>query len=537
MHIQRKAGLRQGKKLSLTSLFTGLVTMVVLLTTTIIMVGSYDSKKQSLMETTLHLNFSNADRMARTMDSLFQSIRGSLAHNAQMLSNVDAMTPEQVGHQLELMRNSSNYFNSIVVIGKDGLVRNVEPTSIGTAGKHITSQAAQEALELKQPYTSAPYMTKNTGRLIVFLSQPIFSNDGTYLGILGGTIYLQENNVLSSIFGNNKVDDFGSYYYIVDSGGHLLYHPDKHLFGKDVSGNEVVQKLMKGQNGEQQVRNLNGNELLAGYSSVPESGWGIVVVSPMALIRQQLIGHIQTIIAYSLIPFIILLSVVILVAHRLARPFAYLADLVSKMGKERIVLPPVKPHWSREADLLTKAVFLAVADIQKQTDQLTQEAATDTLTGLKNRRSLEYTLSQWMASGIPFSLIVLDVDRFKFVNDTYGHVTGDEVLKHVAGVIVSSLRPDDVCHRFGGEEFVILLARTRPAEAFNVAERVRRALEQRKGPIPTQVTVSQGIAHYPQHASEQAELLKKADQALYRAKSNGRNRTMGAEDNPAAPSA
>ncbi|MNP09010.1 putative diguanylate cyclase YdaM [compost metagenome] len=201
------------------------------------------------------------------------------------------------------------------------------------------------------------------------------------------------------------------------------------------------------------------------------------------------------------------------------------------------MLPEAKPHWSREADLLTKAVFLAVADIQKQTDQLTQEAATDTLTGLKNRRSLEYTLSQWMASGVPFSLIVLDVDRFKFVNDTYGHVTGDEVLKHVAGVIVSSLRPDDVCHRFGGEEFVILLARTRPAEAFKAAERVRRALEQSKGPIPTQVTVSQGIAHYPQHASEQEELLEKADQALYLAKKNGRNKTIVAEDKPAAPPA
>ncbi|OKP89670.1 diguanylate cyclase [Paenibacillus sp. P3E] len=533
----RKAGPRQRKKLSLTSLLTGLVTLVVLLTSTIMLVGSYDSKRQSLMETTLHLNFTNADRMSRTMDSLFQSIGGSLAYNAQMLSDMDVRTPEQVEHQLKLMRNSSNYFNSIVVIGADGVVRNVEPATIGTAGKHISSQSTKEALALRQPYISAPYMTATTKRLIVFLSQPIFSRNGTYLGILGGTIYLQENNVLSRIFGNNSVDDLGSYYYIVDSDGHLLYHPDKQLSGMDISSNKVVQKLMKGESGEQEVRNLQGTDLLAGYSSVPANGWGIVVVSPMSLIHRQLIGHIETIIGYSLVPFIVLLIGVILVARRLARPFAYLADLVSKMGKEKIVIPEAKPHWSREADLLTKAVFLAVTDIQEHTDQLTQEAATDALTGLKNRRSLEYTLSQWIDSGTPFSLIVLDVDRFKFVNDTYGHVTGDEVLKHVAGVIVSSLRPDDVCHRYGGEEFVILLARTRPQEAFKVAERVRRALEQSKGPIPSQVTVSQGIAHYPLHASEQEGLLKMADQALYQAKSNGRNRTMIAEDKPAAPSA
>lgn len=92
-------------------------------------------------------------------------------------------------------------------------------------------------------------MTPTTKRLIVFMSQPIFSNNGIYRGILSGTFYLQENNILSMIFGDNNVDDSGSYYYIVDSSGHLLYHPDKQLIGEDVSSNKVVQKLMKGEAG------------------------------------------------------------------------------------------------------------------------------------------------------------------------------------------------------------------------------------------------------------------------------------------------
>lgn len=526
----RSAEPSHSKKLSFTSLLTGLVTLVVLLTSSIILIGSYESKKQSLMETTLNLNYSSAERMSQTMDSLFQSMRGSLEYNAAKLSDIDAMTSKQVGNSLELMRNSSNYFNSIAVVGSSGFVRNVEPASIGTAGKHITSKAAAEALALEQPYISAPYTTHNTKRLIVFMSQPIFSKTGTYLGILSGTLYLQENNILSQIYGGDSLDDSGSYYYLVDSSGHVVYHPDKQFIGRDVSSNKVVQKLMKRESGEQQVRNLRGIEVLAGYSSVPANGWGVVVVSPISIIHNQLLGHIRTILSYSILPFGILLLGVILVARRLARPFVYLADLVSKMGKEKVILPEAKPHWSREADLLTKAVFLAVADIQKQTDTLTQEAETDALTGLRNRRALEYTMQQWIAADKPFSLIVLDVDKFKFVNDTYGHLTGDEVLKHVAEVIVSSLRPDDICHRYGGEEFVILLARTRPEEAFNVAERVRRALEHSKMPIPTRVTVSQGIAHYPLHASEPELLLEMADQALYAAKGNGRNQTMVAED-------
>ncbi len=242
-------------------------------------------------------------------------------------------------------------------------------------------------------------------------------------------------------------------------------------------------------------------------------------------------------ITYSLIPFLILLAGVVLIARRLAQPFTQLADLVSQMGREPVKLPEAKRNLSREADLLAKAVFLAAGNIRKQTEQLTQEAATDALTGLLNRRSLEYTMNQWMEAYLPFSLIILDVDKFKLVNDTYGHGTGDEVLKHVAHVISSSLRPGDVCHRYGGEEFVILLASTELGDAYAIAERVRRALEESSPPIPGKVTVSAGIANYPLNAPDRETLLDKADAALYRAKSCGRNRTMVADGEAVAHSA
>lgn len=514
------------KKLSLTTLLTGLVTLVILLTSGILLVGSYESKKRSLTETTMHLNYSNADRMSRTMDSLFLSMQSSLKYTAGKLSAIDTMAPEDVNEYLDLMQSSSNFFNSIAVIESDGLIRNVAPASVGTAGKHITSAISLEALAVQKPYISSPYLTANTKRLIVFLSQPIFDNTGTYLGILSGTIYLQDNNVLSDIFDNGQEDDSGAYYYIVDSDGHLVYHPDKQLIGESVSSNVVVQRLMNKESGEQQVRNTRGTELLAGYSSVPSNGWGIVVVSPVGQIHKELIGHIRILIWYSLLPFIIMLLGVILLARKFARPFVYLANVVSKMGKEKIELPEAKQYWSREAHLLTNGVLLALANIQEQTEQLTQEAVTDVLTGLMNRRSLEHTISEWIASGLPFSLVMLDVDKFKLVNDTYGHNSGDEVLKHVARVVVDSLRPDDVCYRYGGEEFVILLARTTPEAAFKAAERIRRAVEVSKAPVAAQVTVSQGIAHYPSHSSDREGLLEKADQALYLAKSGGRNRTV-----------
>lgn len=534
MFTLRRTELSPGKKISLTWLLTGLVTLVVLLTSSILLFGSYESKKQALIETTLQLNYSNAERMSETMNSVFQSMQNSLEYNAGILSDFDAFIPEQVDNHLELMRNSSNFFNSITLIDRDGVIRNVVPVNVGTTGKTVASEAGREALALQKPYLSSPYLTPNTNRLIVFMSHPIFSSNGTYLGILGGTLYLQEDNILSMMYGDSNVDDYGAYYYIVDSQGNLLYHPDKQFIGRDVSSNKVVQKLMEAEHGKEQVVNTSGIEVLAGYSAVPANSWGVVVVSPISIIHQELRGHLRTIIGYSSIPFLLLLLGVIYIAYKLARPFVHLANLVSRIGKEKIEIPEARPpQWSREAELLTNAVLLAVKDIQKQTDQLTQEAATDALTGLMNRRSLKYQMGQWIDSGRPFSLIVLDVDRFKLVNDTYGHGTGDEVLKHVAGIIVSSLRPSDVCYRYGGEEFVILLAGTRPEEAFNVAERVRRALEQSAAPIPKRITISQGVAHYPLHATEQEALLEIADRALYRAKNGGRNRTRIADpDHP-----
>ncbi|MNC41937.1 putative diguanylate cyclase YdaM [compost metagenome] len=118
------------------------------------------------------------------------------------------------------------------------------------------------------------------------------------------------------------------------------------------------------------------------------------------------------------------------------------------------------------------------------------------------------------------------MDKFKFVNDTYGHLAGDEVLKRVAEILTASIRPGDICARYGGEEFVLLLPRTKPDHALTVAERIRKTLEKSEVPLPMKVTSSQGIAHYPTHGRTREELLGHADEALYAAKHNGRNRTV-----------
>ncbi|MNI35502.1 putative diguanylate cyclase YcdT [compost metagenome] len=244
------------------------------------------------------------------------------------------------------------------------------------------------------------------------------------------------------------------------------------------------------------------------------------------MVYDQLNNQIKAILLYTLVPFILLLLVTIWLARRLAQPFVNLAKIVSRIGQEEVSFPAAKQHWNREADWLTKTVILALNGIKTQTDQLTHEAMTDALTGLNNRRTMETIMKQWTEEQTPFSIIVLDIDHFKRVNDTYGHLAGDQVLQYLAEIVKQSVGPGDICSRYGGEEFVVLLPLVDAAAAYAVAERIRITMEKGENHLKQIITVSLGIAHYPTHTHVTDELFHLADQALYKAKHDGRNRTM-----------
>ncbi|KEX95287.1 GGDEF domain-containing protein [Pseudomonas umsongensis] len=159
-----------------------------------------------------------------------------------------------------------------------------------------------------------------------------------------------------------------------------------------------------------------------------------------------------------------------------------------------------------------------------------QKALIDPLTGLPNRAAwserLEYEIGQWQQHGNTLMLAMLDLDHFKRINDNYGHLAGDKVLKIIASVLRKRLRPTDFIARFGGEEFVLLMPSTVPANGMKLLETLRASIEacpfHFKGE-PVTITLSIGLAAF--RAGEHGDaVLKRADQALYRAKNAGRNR-------------
>ena len=162
-------------------------------------------------------------------------------------------------------------------------------------------------------------------------------------------------------------------------------------------------------------------------------------------------------------------------------------------------------------------------------------AITDPLTGLYNRRYMESHLAtlleQAAARGKPLTALLLDIDYFKVINDTHGHDAGDEVLREFATRIRKSIRGIDLACRYGGEEFVIVMPETDMAVAAIVAERLRRRIASesftiQQGAGAIEATISIGLATLDTADDTAATILKRADQALYRAKRDGRNRVV-----------
>lgn len=176
---------------------------------------------------------------------------------------------------------------------------------------------------------------------------------------------------------------------------------------------------------------------------------------------------------------------------------------------------------------------LQINDLKNKLNQATAETLNDVLTGIANRKGLlkafEEVLIQSQKNRVSISLLMLDIDHFKKVNDTHGHLVGDKVIKFISDTLVTQIKGQDTASRFGGEEFVVLLPDTCLKNAHKIAESIRSKVEttrlRRSNNQQSlgQITISIGVTHYQQNESIES-FIDRADAALYESKQNGRNR-------------
>ena len=252
---------------------------------------------------------------------------------------------------------------------------------------------------------------------------------------------------------------------------------------------------------------------------------------------RQVRGQVYILISSILIAgLFIAIGASFILSRSIIRPVRSLEKATKRFG-EGDLSARVEGTYDDEIGHLAKA-FNDMADkLQKNQETLKEMASRDSLTELYNHgefyRRVREEVSRSLRYGHVFSIMILDVDHFKDINDEHGHQTGDNILQIIAYLLVKVVRPVDHVARYGGDEFAIIMPETPYANAINLAERIRNTIATHTFPLSppetTNLTVSIGIANYPNNGKNESELIGVADQAMYTVKRTGRNRVCGFE--------
>lgn len=479
--------------------------------------SSYFVTKKILIENSLEQNRVYSMKLAQMTEEVFSSLQNNLeARKSDVVKNIE--NPNTVTNILEQLNISGKNFNSLSVIDHQGIAIATAP-NIGLVGNKINSNAVKEGLIKKEPFISKPYYAQ-TGRLLILISTPLFNGSNEYVGMLNGTIYLEEESFIHHILADHYSKD-GSYVYVVDRDGTLIYHPDKTRIGESVESNPVVQKLIEEKSGALQIDNSLGSNFLAGYTYIEKSRWGVVSQTPFKSALKPLSGIMLTIFTFSL-PFILIFIVAAFyVSTKLSSPLRKLA-IYTLRGRDEQEESLDIPTWYFEAKQLTETIENYRKRQEETVDNMKTISVTDPLTGLKNRRYADILFDKFLDQKVKFSLLILDIDHFKKVNDQFGHIAGDEVLKFISKILKDFCVEQEECIRLGGEEFLIFLPEKEIQEAYILGERIRMTVEDSVSPIHKRLTISLGVGEY-KCGETLTQSMQRIDIALYEAKSNGRN--------------
>lgn len=513
-------------RLDLRRLILLLAVTAALLTLANTLYASYQVQRSLLIRQTLEANRAYAARLAESTESLLAMLRQQLASSAMRLSK-QFDQPQQLAAETDRLIHQAGSFDATFILDADRTLLAISPTSPRRTGSTIETIAAREAVGKRLPTVSRPFVSVS-GQRAVALSHPIHDVDGTYLGYVGGAIYLRQSGVLGVLLGEPAPQEDLDL-YLIDRHGQILFHRDQTRVGELMHSNPARDAAIAGKNGSRQFVDAEAVDMLAGYAPVSSAGWSIVAQRPAATTRSELNGLMLGILRNASPVVVLTLLGLLWLSRLIARPLRQLAgnalQLDSQAAAEQI---RAVSAWYYEAGQLKQALLSGLSQVSLKTGQPNLESISDPLTQLLNRRGMQLALEQWQLSGHPYSVIAIDIDHFRTVNDRFGHAAGDQLLRHLAQLMQQVARQADVLCRYGGEEFIMLLPGTSLVDACGVAERLRQCVADSPSPDGTTVTISLGVAHCPDSRNGCEAVLKKADQALCAAKYQGRNRVVTA---------
>jgi diguanylate cyclase (GGDEF)-like protein len=475
--------------------------------------------------------FAGSDEVANTLDHPATGARASAIATAQ--------AEGRLRDYLLSLHERFTDFEQLMVVDLNGKV----VASSGEISQIRLPDDWQGTLHSEAQIVGDVYWDSKAGRAKLVVAVPAQRADGRMIGAFAAELNLAPVTVLLHAFAR----DSSAAIFLVNDKGYPIASSEgmTAVLVKTRMAPPTMKKLLKSARAPFTYTSFGGRNVIGTLESVPQVSWATISeLSAESAFRQ--VRHFRDV---SLLVIALLLVLVSAAGYRLglliARPLDRLTKGAGEVAAGDLAVDLPEAPGGGEVGYLTdvfnhmvsrlregrRELDLIHETLRKKNEELEQLSTTDSLTGLDNHRELMQRLDHEEArckrERRSFSVLVGDVDHFKQYNDAFGHPAGDEVLKAISDIMRESARPVDCVARYGGEEFVVMMPDSAANDAFELAEHIRARVAAKKF-MGRKMTLSIGVATFPEDADSAEALISIADEALYQAKREGRDRSIRA---------
>lgn len=464
--------------------------------------------------------------------------------NMEGLARMLAFSPEIESSMLRAFRDVYPEYADILIIDREGKLLHNSGSVLLQRNIDLSDRAYFQAAIGGKVFISGFFRGRSRGMATLSISAPVVKADKPE-SVVAGFITLQtfldifraevtRTDTHSPILSIHLINTKGQ---VISDPVYIERYPKDPSIEEDPafrSDSAAVKELLNRREGAL-VYSYKGRGFYGAFSWIEPLQIGLVVEADKEVLERSLDLQLRSLVVVSILVFCILVGVLVFVLWYLSKPLSQLnlamERVISEGPKGTVAFKKTGSHVDRLVDTFNQ---LQEVVYQRETE-LKDRAARDSLTGLYNHGMLQEFLQKEFQrrkrSGKPVCFLMADIDHFKDINDNYGHGAGDRVLQEVSRVLESCVRSGDLVARYGGEEFAILVDSDKPEVSQSLAERIRSRVASHAFAVEGKlipVTVSVGwVCVYPQTVMNYTDIVKEADDHMYRAKEAGRNRVFG----------
>jgi diguanylate cyclase (GGDEF)-like protein len=488
----------------------------------------------------------------RTYEMRVFSSSYEVSENVEKITRADpaqgskALALRRLNDYLKSVREKFSDYEELLVMDTKAQVIS---TSTGKVSALSLPPDWQKRANADTPILGEAYRDEALHKIVMLIAVPIKAQDSRFLGVLAAKLNF---HTIEEILNRSTLGKTGQTYLIAKDGTLLAGSRSssselmtvKHPFSTAHPLSEVEPALLE-------YPDFNRREVIGALRRMTELGWGVVAQIGEEEVYAQTV-RIRTLILTICLGLLLAIGLTAyLLGLTIVRPLDRLTNGAAKVatGDLGVQLPVVSRS---EVGYLTQAFNDMVARLRQgqealatinktlieKNKELQTLSITDSLTGLYNRKHFMEALATEVARAKrhkhPCSVMMIDIDHFKKYNDTFGHQAGDDLLKKIGRIFTESLRSIDYASRYGGDEFIVLLPEVGSGGVVEVAERIRERVDAEALSSDAKmvvITVSIGVAAFPEHGKNPETIIATADGALYHAKRSGRNRVVLASSN------